>query len=168
MHINYITCLLVVFLLIGFSVINFNLGTNEIQRIWNSSSFVCNQKLPSPTDVCDKKYGFSLGSALEFSFLLAFLIGVVSKNRKQANWLPISVVVSWEVLMEIFSRVFSIPMLYSWENSSLHFGFLTVFPTWVLINASPVIVFSVVLIIFGLAGFGIKKLILAINKLILL
>lgn len=156
--------LIVIFVLFGLSLINLILGTSEINRIWGANTFVCNMKIPGPADICDKKIGFFFWNLVLSIPLLSFVLGVVTKDFFQAIWVPISSVTLWGVLVEVFSKLFSLPTLYSWERSSLHYGFLSVFPAWWEFLGLPLFIFTAVIIFAGLTGFYTKTAILSMRK----
>lgn len=151
-------------ILLLFSLTNLIIGTNGINQAWEWNTFICNMKIPGPTDICDKKIGFFFSSLVLSIPLLAGTIGFISKNLIQSVLAPILTVILWSTFGELFSRLFSTPTLYSFERSSLHYGFLSVFPAWWEFFGLPLLVFSGVVIFFGLIGFYIKILALTIRK----
>lgn len=154
----------IVIILIGFSIFNLILGTIEINHVWKSNTFICNIKTHSTTDICDKKIGFFFWYLILSTSLLAITIGLISRNIVQAVLMPISTVTLWDVLIDLLSRSISIPILYSWERSSLHYGFFSIFPAWWEFIGLPLLIFLSINIFFGLVSFYIKRLILVIIR----
>lgn len=115
-------------IIILFLVINFILGTLEINNIWQSSSFTCNSKMLSllEIDICSKKYGLSVWYLLLSIPAIAFMANLFSKKIEDTFLKSLGVSILWILVIEGFVRLLKIPALYSWERSSLHYEAFTV------------------------------------------
>lgn len=111
-----------------FIIINFILGTSEIQSVWQSSSFECNGKISSLVEVgiCSKEYGFSVWILLLSIPIIVFIINLFTRQIAHTILRSLGVGVLWVLVTESLIQFLKIPALYSWELSSLNYKAYTV------------------------------------------
>lgn len=150
-------------IIILFLVVNFILGTSEINNIWQSSSFTCNSKMSSllEIDICSKKYGLSVWYLLLSIPAIAFMVNLFSKKIEDTFLKSLGAGILWVLVTEGFIRLLKIPALYSWERSSLHYEVFTVVSElkFVLLLMLLSAIFS------GILGWVVGKLTIRVFKL---
>lgn len=118
--------ILAAFVFIIYLLINFIIGSGIIQNKFihpeEGGGFTCSFHY-SP--ICEKEYGFDTMTILYSWPILNFIIGFLIKARLKKSFLYALLFNIFAItIIQLIVSVFKIPILYTWERSSLHYDFI--------------------------------------------